>query len=100
MLVDWRLPGIDGDELARMVHERYGEQRPLIILITAYGRELMAHPLNESHIDGLLIKPLTPSAVNDAIMEAYGIRQPSAFELDNRPQQETRLKGRVPPLSG
>jgi len=37
MLVDWRLPDKDGDELVRMVDEKYGEQRPRIILITAYG---------------------------------------------------------------
>ena len=94
LFIDWRLPGMDGDELARAVHEKFGGERPIIILITAYGREIMEHPLDEAHIDGLLIKPLTPSLVNDAIMEAYGINQPAALDLEE-PSGETRFNGKV-----
>ncbi len=95
LFIDWRLPGMDGDEVARKIHEKYGAKRPIIILITAYGREIMEHPIDETCIDGLLIKPLTPSLVNDAIMEAYGIHQPSTFALKKRPSQETQYDGKV-----
>ena len=95
LFIDWRLPGMDGDEVARKVHEKYGKQRPIIILITAYGREIMQQSIDESCIDGLLIKPLTPSLVNDAIMEAYGIHQPAALNLKKRPPRETQFTGKV-----
>ena len=95
LFIDWRLPGMDGDEVARAVHEIYGDDRPIIILITAYGREIKDHPISETHIDGLLIKPLTPSLVNDAIMEAYGIHRPSSFELENHRPRETQFAGKV-----
>ena len=94
VFIDWRLPDMDGDEVARRLHEKYGERRPAVILITAFGREIASHPLDQNHIDALLIKPLTPSMVNDAIMEAYGIHRPAGFEAEPR-AGETRFSGRV-----
>ncbi len=95
LFIDWRLPGMDGDEVARKVQEKFGKERPNIILITAYGREIMEHSIDDTYVDGLLIKPLTPSLVNDAIVEAYGIRQPSAFDVKKRPPQEAQFVGNV-----
>ncbi len=95
LFIDWRLPGMNGDEVARIVQERFGPQRPTLILITGYGREIMEHPLDEDCIDGLLVKPLTPSLVNDAIMGACGIHRPTAMDLKKDPRREVRFEGRV-----
>ena len=78
-LLDWRMPGMKGDRLARTIREHMGGRGPAIILMTAYGREIMDHPLDEGVLDGVLIKPLTPSLLNDAIVRAYSARRPEAF---------------------
>jgi len=95
VFIDWRLPDMAGDEVARRLHEKYGDRRPPVILITAFGREIAAHPLDQNYIDALLIKPLTPSLVNDAIMEVCGVRRPATFDAEQPRSQETRFTGKV-----
>lgn len=75
VLIDWRMPGMDGCETAQRINDRLGGKRPVVILMTAYGRELMEAPLDERYIDGLLVKPLTPSLIFDAIIRAFDERR-------------------------
>lgn len=82
VLLDWRLPDIDGFVVSENIHQTYGDDRPLVILMTAYGREVLDHNVSDQHIDGLLIKPLTPSQLFDAIIRAYDSRSTDESSLD------------------
>src|SRR4030095_2243060 len=45
VFIDWRMPGIDGWETGRRIRQMHGEREgdaPLIVMVTAHGRELLA----------------------------------------------------------
>ncbi|MEW8492501.1 MAG: transporter substrate-binding domain-containing protein [Candidatus Thiodiazotropha taylori] len=71
VLLDWRMPGIDGYQAAQRISDEFGDNRPIIIIMTAYGREAIENEADLRFTDGFLIKPLTASLIFDAIIMAY-----------------------------
>ncbi|CAD6879069.1 hypothetical protein [Methylomonas albis] len=73
VLMDWRMPGMNGDDATRRIHANPNIARqPKIIMVTAYGREdvmLLAH---QAGVDGFLIKPVSPSSLLDSILSVLG----------------------------
>jgi signal transduction histidine kinase/CheY-like chemotaxis protein/PAS domain-containing protein/HPt (histidine-containing phosphotransfer) domain-containing protein len=72
VFLDWQLPGIDGVETARRLKAQpaqYGN--PHIIFVTAYGREQIMWQARELGVDGVLIKPTSPSAIFNALLKAF-----------------------------
>lgn len=68
VLLDWRMPGMDGITLAREIQARYTQPRPSVILVTAYGRECPDTAFKEAGIAAALPKPVTPSSLLDTIV--------------------------------
>jgi two-component system sensor histidine kinase/response regulator len=98
VLLDWRMPNIDGFETVRRINKVFGDKRPIVIMMTAYGREIVEQDVSESHLDGLLVKPLTPSIMFDAIIRAYESRstvEPSPEMPEVLPPIEQLLQGKV-----
>ena len=93
VLLDWRLPDIDGFGVSENIFKTHGEKRPIVILMTAYGREILDHSVSDQYIDGLLIKPLTPSQLFDAIIRAYDSRS-----TDEHPMGTTASNDSLPQL--
>lgn len=73
VLVDWKMPEMDGFEtIAALRNNSSILPSPLVIMITAYGREeALGHAGNIS-LDGFLSKPVSHSSAFDAIMVAFG----------------------------
>lgn len=70
ILMDWRMPDLDGLSTARLIRTRSHEQSvPMIIMVTAYGREVLADAQQEGEVpfSGFLIKPITPKQLADTI---------------------------------
>ncbi|WP_428603815.1 transporter substrate-binding domain-containing protein [Sedimenticola sp.] len=77
ILLDWIMPGMDGNQVAKQIRELATEgQPPIIIMVTAYGREMSETHLDESALDSILIKPITPSQLFDAIIKAKASENP------------------------
>ncbi|MFQ5344758.1 MAG: response regulator [Mariprofundus sp.] len=73
VLMDWKMPGMDGIEAGRMIKQHSGwKTTPAIIMVSAYGREELREQVVEEHFDGYLVKPVTPSMLFDSIMMALG----------------------------
>lgn len=69
LLMDWKMPGMNGVEACRMIRQsNWLPELPAIIMITAYGREDVMRAANEAGIEGFLVKPVNPSALFDAII--------------------------------
>ncbi len=62
-LVDIRLPGMDGFEVARHLQEQVTEKKPFVIAITGYGQEEDRRRSAEAGIDLHLLKPVAPDAL-------------------------------------
>lgn len=68
VLLDWKMPGMDGIALAKEIQARYPQPRPGVILVTAYGRECPESVFKEAGIAAALPKPVTPSNLLDTIV--------------------------------
>jgi polar amino acid transport system substrate-binding protein len=72
ILMDWKMPGLTGIETAIRIQALALPNPPIMILVTAYGREEVLKQAQEAHLSGFLVKPISPSILFDAIMEAFG----------------------------
>jgi signal transduction histidine kinase/CheY-like chemotaxis protein len=72
VLMDWNLPGMDGISVARQIKNSLNIACvPHIIMITAHSREDIEQRSNELDLDGFLVKPVHPSALFNAVVEAF-----------------------------
>ena len=68
LLLDWRMPGMDGIALLKAAKADPAIRLPPVILMfTAYGSEAVARVCDDVRIDGILGKPITPSSLFDAV---------------------------------
>jgi Cu+-exporting ATPase len=73
VLIDWKMPGMDGFEMARQILRLPGKAAvPKRILVSAYGDARTQSRALSVGIDGFLAKPVTPSSLLDAILGTFG----------------------------
>ncbi len=74
VLMDWKLPGIDGIEAwNQMKNKLIGKKLPKILFITAFDKDEVLKSLTDEESISVLTKPIRPSALLDAIMSLFGI---------------------------
>ena len=67
------MPGMDGIETRLKIRAMSDlAAQPKIILVTAYSQDEAMEQVNRANLDGLLIKPVSPSSLFDTIMQAFG----------------------------
>ncbi len=72
VLMDWRMPGLDGIEAARKIKEdKEIMAKPAIIIVTAFGRDEVRSEAESAHLDGFLVKPVNQSMLVDTLVEIY-----------------------------
>jgi two-component system, sensor histidine kinase and response regulator len=72
VLMDWKMPGMDGVEATRRIREESRFNRvPLVIMVTAYGREDVLEQSRDVKISALLDKPVNPSHLFDTILKVF-----------------------------
>lgn len=71
VILDWKMPGMDGIETARAIRAAFAQQEcPIVIMATAYSLTSMANQPGAELVDAVLCKPVTASALYNATMEA------------------------------
>ena len=70
VLVDWRMPEMDGLETTRQIRSIVGPDTPIIIL-TSYNWEEVEQEAREAGVDTFVSKPLFGGAVMDEFAEAF-----------------------------
>jgi len=75
VLMDWRLPGIDGIETSRRLkaHLKH-EKMPAILMISAYEHEEVMGGLNDPSLDGFLVKPIAESLLVATIAAIFAAK--------------------------
>ncbi len=82
VLLDWKMPGLDGIETAREIRKRVGADVP-IILISAYDWSEIEKEAREAGINGFISKPLFKSTLY------YGLKR---FTGETAAEEETETK--------
>jgi len=79
VLLDWRMPGLDGVETARRIRADSSlKSMPAIIIVTAFGREEVRSEAERAGVNGFLIKPVNQSTLIDALVEIFAPEQMTA----------------------
>ncbi len=93
IMLDWKMPGMDGIETARRIASKGSSgPAPRLILATAYDQSVVRPLADDVGIKRILVKPVSQSALFDAVMEAFGQR------AERRSQERQRENDR--PLDG
>ncbi|WP_341888873.1 response regulator [Variovorax sp. YR752] len=87
LLLDWRMPGVDGiDCVAQLGRTALRHRAPTVLMVTAFSRHEVQRRLaaQDLSVDALLTKPVTASALFDACADALGERMPHVSRDERR----------------
>ncbi len=68
LLVDWRMAPWDGTTTLARIRERLADGMPPSLLVTAFDEPAMWREARASGVDAVLVKPITASALHDALV--------------------------------
>ena len=87
ILVDWRMPDMDGMETTRQIRAAVGTETPVIIL-TSYNWDEIVDEARAAGVDTFVAKPLFAGTVLDEFREAFKRKNPKLVretaDLKNR----------------
>jgi PAS domain S-box-containing protein len=74
VLLDWKMPVMDGVETVQRLEQEHRSRVPALVLVTSYGREEAMVNAEERgvRLKSVLSKPVTTAALLEAIGEALG----------------------------
>ncbi|MGL1901636.1 MAG: PAS domain S-box protein [Fibrobacterales bacterium] len=81
LFLDWKMPGMNGIEVAQKVKEMQLIIQPKIVLVTSYGREEIKAQSEQLKLDSFLLKPVGQSLMYDTVLQIFNL-------ADLRPQQK------------
>ncbi|UQZ90587.1 hypothetical protein C4J81_15785 [Deltaproteobacteria bacterium Smac51] len=95
MLIDWKMPGLDGIETTRRINEITAPDRvPAVIMATAHSCDEVIKEASEVGIKSVLPKPLSPSALNNVLSLVFSRKDLS--EDSKKTKLALAAKGRDP----
>lgn len=72
VLMDWRMPEIDGFKASELIRNSDAIQhQPKILMVTAYGSEGISAQAEEAGMLGVLMKPICSSVLFDSIAQVF-----------------------------
>ncbi|MBK8793767.1 MAG: response regulator [Holophaga sp.] len=95
VMMDWRMPEMDGIETSHRMKEIPGlTTPPTVIMVTAHGREEVIKAADKSGISSFLIKPVNSSVMLDTILEALGL-QSAQMLIKPKDEQESEAQRKI-----
>ena len=89
ILLDWKLPGMNGIQTAKEIRRNLGDEVP-ILLISAYDWSEFEAEAREAGVSGFISKPLFKSTLFYALRQYMGVETPD----DQTSNQGMELSGR------
>jgi signal transduction histidine kinase/CheY-like chemotaxis protein len=85
VLMDWKMPGQNGVEVAQAIRADAGESKPpVVIMVSAFGRSDVFDSAKRAGIEGFLVKPVDPSllleTMQSLVASAGGKREAAPVE--------------------
>jgi PAS domain S-box-containing protein len=95
VFMDWRMPGMDGLQAARLIKlDQKVKKQPAIVMVTAFGREEVREEAEKLAIDDFLVKPVTKSMLVDALVNIFAPAQKETAKVSRKAGEDgVRLDG-------
>ncbi|MEI6055926.1 MAG: response regulator, partial [Lentisphaerota bacterium] len=78
VFMDFLMPGMNGIETIKLIQKSDTiTHKPKFIMLTAHTREDIMSSISQIHLDGFLLKPVTTSALFNAIIECFNDQKAS-----------------------
>ncbi len=68
VLLDWKMPGMDGIETAQAIQRLALQRSPRVLMITAFGRDELGQSAGLSGVEDILTKPVTASQLFETVL--------------------------------
>ncbi len=73
LLLDWKMPKLDGLAAAKKIKEQLApDSDAVIVLVTSYSQQELLHSPDAKYVDQVLEKPVTPSSLYDVALRILG----------------------------
>lgn len=95
VLMDWKMPGLNGIDASKIIQQKLGDKAPKIILVTAFGREHAHHLINTVELSAFLTKPVSQSTLLDSILESTGTSNKSMSRQAKNDSDLLQIKQRL-----
>ena len=92
VIVDWKMPGIDGVETARRIRERLGSDMP-ILLLSSYDWENVKEEAIQAGINGFLTKPIFKADIYEQLKHYIQGWQQEYEDKELQIQETENLEG-------
>ena len=93
VLMDWRMPGLDGIEAAKRIKEDKSLMgAPTIVIVSAFGRDEIHQEIIAANLEDFLVKPINQSMLVDTLIRLFA---PEYGSLEEQiiPQKNYNLSG-------
>ncbi|MFC3442811.1 response regulator [Sphingobium rhizovicinum] len=72
VLLDWKMPGMDGMQVVEEMREtQYRVARPKTLIVTAYGADDFVKGIQDGDVAAFLTKPVVPKTLLDTIIDIF-----------------------------
>ncbi len=72
LLLDWKMPGMDGMQAIEAIgRATYRTRRPKTVIITAYGADAFVQTGHQGDVAAFLTKPIIPTMLLEAIVDIF-----------------------------
>jgi len=101
LLFDWKMPGLDGLDATKAIREALKEKNkhfetwPVVIMVTSYSHDELLTQSGMAWVDQVLSKPVTPSALYNAVYEALNRRKQGVPAVTHSKRDSVRRQ-RIP----
>lgn len=72
IIMDWQMPGMSGIETAQCIREKLHKSAIPIIMVTSQPSDDLRQEVIDLKLEGLLVKPVTPSLLFNGVVEIFG----------------------------
>lgn len=78
VLLDWKMPGLNGNEVARQMRHIDEKNLSRIVIVTNYSRDDIREESDRLNLDSFLLKPVSQSILYDTVIDIFGHENESA----------------------
>jgi len=90
VILDLRMPGIDGIETTKIIRNDIHVNKTPVIMMTAFGREDVIQQAKQAGVNAFLMKPVKQSLILDTIMDLFH-KKPDFYKLDKARSPDTGI---------